>query len=65
MTGFKPRPTPHANITIGKGHVIWAKETTDSNNNFFPKGWVLPGGKRTNSRDLAETVAYNINRLSN
>jgi len=52
------------NIVIGRGRVLWGPETTDANNRYHPAGWVLPGGKRTQSRDVAEAVAHRINQLS-
>ena len=49
------------NITIGVGRVIWALKTQDATGINHPDGWVLPGGQRTTSREIAEAVARNIN----
>lgn len=52
------------NITRGKGRVMWGTEIDDPTRPYQPAGWVLPGGKRTQSRDVAEAVADRINQLS-
>lgn len=52
------------NIAIGKGRVLWGPETVDMHGRLHTAGWVLPGGVRTLSRDLAETVARQIHLSS-
>jgi len=48
------------NITVGKGRVIWAPATVTGSKQFFPEGWVLPGGRRTLDREEAEAAARAI-----
>jgi hypothetical protein len=48
-------------ITIGAGRIVWAKAKYRDERRF-PEGWVLPGGKRTLSRDDAEFAAKQIDR---
>lgn len=69
---MKPEPKSCAevfqhpkNILIGNGRVLWGTATTDISGTFHPAGWVLPGGRRTEVRALAELVARNIDNLSN
>lgn len=49
------------NIAIGKGRILYGNATQTRDGSIVQEGWVLPGGKRTRNRDLAETVARNIN----
>jgi hypothetical protein len=51
-------------ITVGRGRIIYARATVDFNGNKHPEGWVLPGGQRTRSREIAETVAHNIDQIT-
>lgn len=51
------------NITIGQAQVRWGTPTTDMHGVKHEAGWVLPGGQRTQNRDVAETVAANIDRI--
>lgn len=52
------------NIYIGKGRVLWGEATTDMRGTYHPAGWVLPGGRRTAVRSIAELVARNIDKIS-
>lgn len=51
------------NINRGTGRIIYAEQTTDRNGKHHPEGWVLPGGVRTQSREVAETAADRINNF--
>lgn len=50
-------------ISRGYGRVIWATATT-ARGIYYPEGWVLPGGIRTNVRARAEAVADRIHARS-
>lgn len=53
------------NIVRGLGRVIYAdKETTKLDGTVLPPGWVLPGGRRTLYRPLAEAVADEIHAIT-
>lgn len=56
--------SPH-NICVGRGRVLWANATNDSSGRHHLAGWVLPGGRRTQSRDEALAVALRIDQLIN
>ena len=51
------------NIAVGKGRVLYAEAINDGRT-FMPAGWVLPGGRRTQSRDEAVAVATEIDRIT-
>lgn len=52
------------NIVRGLGRVIYAEETTKPDGTVLPPGWVLPGGRRTLYRPLAEAVADEIHAIT-
>lgn len=45
-------------ITYGAARVIFAGEAGNR-----PAGWVLPGGRRTGDRDVAQVAAENMHQL--
>ena len=53
---------PH-NIQIGLGRIIWGPETFVDGVHYVP-GWVLPGGRRTQSESIARQAAEYINRVT-
>lgn len=59
--GIAPPFDHPANITNGKGRVIYATETVDAGGVHHPEGWVLPGGERTQDFHRANAVAHGIN----
>lgn len=52
------------NITIGKGRILWAKAATCCSGIVHPAGWVLPGGARTQNRNVAQAAAMAIDVMS-
>ena len=52
------------NITIGRGRILWGEATEDARKRIHPAGWVLPGGRRTTSREQAEAAAKRIDEIS-
>jgi len=50
------------NLRDGNGRIIWGPATIDRFGVHHPAGWVLPGGKRTQNRDIALTAAFNISK---
>lgn len=50
-------------IQIGLGRIIWGPETTVEGV-LYPEGWVLPGGRRTQSGAIARQAAEYINRIT-
>jgi hypothetical protein len=71
---MEPRPTlatshdefhNHHNIRVGRGRILFAATpTTDSSGRYHPPGWVLPGGRRTQDREIALAAAHRIDQLS-
>lgn len=52
------------NVTQGFGRVIYGEAGTKHDGTVLPAGWVLPGGRRTQNRQLAESVAAEINAIT-
>jgi hypothetical protein len=52
------------NITVGNGRVLWAKAAAGTSGIPHPEGWVLPGGARTQDRDVAHAAAAALDELS-
>lgn len=48
------------NVTVGVGRVIYARSSMDRDGRYFPEGWVLPGGARTDNHERAYAVARAI-----
>lgn len=51
------------NIQVGKGRVLYAEAIHDARV-VQPAGWVLPGGRRTQSHEEAMLVAKEIDRMT-
>lgn len=49
------------NVQIGMGRILWAPEGT-FHGVLHPAGWVIPGGRRTNSYSEALLAAQWIDR---
>jgi hypothetical protein len=52
------------NITVGKGRILWARAATCCSGILHPDGWVLPGGERTQNRNVAHAAAMAIDAMS-
>jgi hypothetical protein len=49
------------NLEVGLGRILWGT-ATEVNGIHYPQGWVLPGGRRTQSESIARQAAEYINR---
>jgi hypothetical protein len=52
------------NISYGRGRILWAKAATCCSGILHPEGWVLPGGERTQNRNVAQAAAIAIDEMS-
>lgn len=52
------------NISVGRGRILWAASATCISGIHHPEGWVLPGGARTNSSEVAHQVTLEIDLMS-
>lgn len=65
----KEKDTAHfghpLNIIQGFGRVIYAETLREPDGSIrMPEGWVLPGGRRTQSESEAKAVAAEINAIT-
>ena len=49
------------NVQVGMGRILWGTQTT-VDGVLYPAGWVIPGGRRTNSYSEALLAAQWIDR---